>query len=256
MKRACLDWMLAAVAALIIAAAIVRAAAVLRFDPGAQLDPRGDLDMRQLLGLPGNHRISRLVASDRPPHGMAALWVDHRDGISAIVPDGAGRLRIGRDLGVAAGRRADQLTDEVLAGLDSSGWPLLPPELARLSVRVWDPAAAVYVTAGPDGKPGTAGADDDGDGAIDDVGELGASDSDDVVVAPRQDGYAAAASGEIIAAVISRGAMVDVQTAAVITAPQAADPRSPASEVWFEFAAAGEPSTAAAPGVQLVLQVQ
>src|SRR5690606_10202356 len=99
-----------------------------------------------------------------------------------------------------------------LAGLDSSGWVELPPQWQQISVRYWDAAAAVYVTAGPDGLPGIAGIDDDGNGSIDDLAELGATGSDDRVVAPGQDGYVQAAGGKILARLINRGALLPLDS--------------------------------------------
>jgi hypothetical protein len=52
---------------------------------------------------------------------------------------------------------------------------LLVTNIQGFDIKVWDPAAS----AGPDGKPGIAGVDDDGINGIDDVGEMGAPGSDD-----------------------------------------------------------------------------
>ncbi len=79
----------------------------------------------------------------------------------------------------------------------------------------WDTAAAVYLTPGADALPGVALVDDDGNGAVDDPSELGATGSDDRVVAPEQTlvteplPAVPSAPGES-ARVVSRGAMVPV----------------------------------------------
>lgn len=106
------------------------------------------------------------------------------------------------------------------------------------SVLRWDANAAVYLTAGPDGAPGIAGVDDNGDGIVDHLSELGATGSDDRVVAPGQQGYRAAARGDVISRVVSRGALVPLADDFEWSAGD------PASEVWVHLAdAAGQPVT-------------
>jgi prepilin-type N-terminal cleavage/methylation domain-containing protein len=51
-------------------------------------------------------------------------------------------------------------------------------------VKVWDPDAPVIAHPGIDGLPGLAGIDDDLNGAVDDLSELGAAGSDDLVWQP------------------------------------------------------------------------
>ncbi len=52
-------------------------------------------------------------------------------------------------------------------------------ELIRSGADVWDASLPIWITPGPDQQPGWAGWDDNGDGVIDDSGELGAAWSDD-----------------------------------------------------------------------------
>lgn len=47
---------------------------------------------------------------------------------------------------------------------------------------LWDKTLPIWITPGRDGQPGWAGWDDNGDGVIDDDGELGAAWSDDFCV--------------------------------------------------------------------------
>ncbi len=88
-------------------------------------------------------------------------------------------------------------------------------DLAFVRLLQWDPAAAVYLTPGADALPGVALVDDDGNGSVDDPSELGATGSDDRVVAPEQTlvteplPAVSSAPGES-ARVVSRGAMVPV----------------------------------------------
>ena len=87
------------------------------------------------------------------------------------------------------------------------------------SVSTWDPSALVYVTVGLDMKPGAAAVDDDGNGVVDDRGELGATGTDDRVLTPGDGGYQDAEAGSVMAAVLSRGAMRRVEGDAVIEGP-------------------------------------
>jgi hypothetical protein len=252
---------LRALVALILIAAVLRAAVLIRSVPAGSSTPP-DVDLRQALGLPGSHRLRQLVAAERSPQaGWAALWLDEVGGATAIVPDGAGRLRMSRDQATVTQLVATIQEPLTLRDLDVSAWPALPEPLSHLSLWVWDPTVPVYVTAGPDGQPGIAGIDDDGDGVIDDLGELGASHSDDRVVAPHQSGYSEAVAGEIIARVISRGSLVVAQGELLLPPRGPADAsEDSAAEVWLEFAAmdhgltTGAPA-AAPPPARIFLQV-
>ena len=86
-------------------------------------------------------------------------------------------------------------------------------------VSSWDPSALVYVTVGLDMKPGAAAVDDDGNGVVDDRGELGATGTDDQVLTPGDVGYQDAEAGKVMAAVLSRGAMRRVEGDAAIEGP-------------------------------------
>ncbi len=235
----------------IIVAAVIRGVGLARF--AADQPPSSLWDgllPRELLGLPGDHRVRRMVATPMPSGGAAVLWVDDDGAATAIMPDSNGRLRIGRGLRAIGDRNIDGWNTDTLVGLDHTDWPALPPRLARLSVHRWDESAPVYVTVGADGKPGIAGIDDDGDGVIDDLGELGATGSDDRVVAPQQPGYRAAAAGEIVSRVISRGALVAIESDLLLPPPRADDSDSEGSEVWLEFA-----GSASVEPIRLCLQV-
>jgi prepilin-type N-terminal cleavage/methylation domain-containing protein len=56
-----------------------------------------------------------------------------------------------------------------------SGEDILMTNVLKFDIKVFDPAASF----GPDGKPGVAGVDDDNNGTIDDMSELGWAGSDD-----------------------------------------------------------------------------
>jgi hypothetical protein len=255
MKVSPVDWMLRALIMFIIVAAAIRAAGLVRFSTDERFKARDELEVRQLLELPDNHRLQRLVISADALQGASVLWTDASGSVVATVPDAQGRLRISRGLALSA-----DITAHDLSELDPSDWSLLPPQLSRLTVHVWDATSPVYVTVGSDGKPGIAGVDDDGDGVVDDLGELGATGSDDEVVAPGQPGYLEAASGKIEARIISRGALVatdsDLQLPSHPTEPAAASgaataspaERAEATEVWWEFTGTAAP-------IRLCLQV-
>lgn len=49
----------------------------------------------------------------------------------------------------------------------------------KMELQQYDPTAVVAILPGLDGQPGVAGVDDDGNGAVDDRSELGATHSDD-----------------------------------------------------------------------------
>ncbi len=74
----------------------------------------------------------------------------------------------------------------------------------------WDIGASSYLIHGLDQFPGAAGVDDDGNGVVDDVSELGATGTDDSIVTPADgDAYAAAASHPS-SRVVSYGAMLPI----------------------------------------------
>ncbi len=66
---------------------------------------------------------------------------------------------------------------------------------------------------------GAVGVDDDGNGVVDDRLELGATGSDDRVLTPDDPGYDDAASGAVMAAMLSRGAMRKLTGNAVVQGP-------------------------------------
>jgi len=74
----------------------------------------------------------------------------------------------------------------------TSGSRNLPDSLTELGVdglrmEQFDPTAVVYLQPGPDGQPGVAGVDDNGDAQIDNRVELGATGSDDVCLVAAAD---------------------------------------------------------------------
>lgn len=86
----------------------------------------------------------------------------------------------------------------------------LPDSLKQLGVdsirwEVFDPQALVYLQPGADGAPGVAGVDDNGNGVVDDKGELGATRTDDrIMVTADQINF----DGPTL--VLQRGAYVEV----------------------------------------------
>ena len=224
---------LRALAILVIAAAVVRGVGLLRFAADRAPNGQDALDLRQLLSLPSHHRISGLIASNDLPHSTGILWWDGSASATAILADADGRLRVGHPQ-----IDATEADPSLLTQLDPSPWPELPPQWQQLTVHYWDAAAAVYVTAGSDGQPGIAGIDDDGNGSIDDLAELGATGSDDFVVAPGQYGYEQAAGSEILARLISRGALVPLDGELQLPPQRPLHPNETLPEVWLEFSAA------------------
>ena len=220
--------LLRALVALVIVAAVIRGGGLLRV---ASMAPPDAPMLRPRLGLPPDHRVSGLIASTAAPQSSGVLWWDASASTTAILADANGRLRIGQPpIDIAEAGPA------LLTQLDPRPWPELPPQWQRLTIAHWDAGAAVYVTAGPDGLPGIAGIDDDGNGSVDDLAELGATGSDDFVVAPGQVGYEQAAAGNILARLISRGALIPL--AGDLHLPTQHLPRAEgtAAEVWLEFA--------------------
>ncbi len=99
-------------------------------------------------------------------------------------------------------------TEYLLSG-ERAGEDVVSPGMLAFDLRWFDPRAPVYITAGADAQPGVLGADDDGNGVIDDRSELGAMHSDDQIVTPGDERFAEAARGGIIADPISHGVFVD-----------------------------------------------
>ncbi|MCG8648465.1 MAG: hypothetical protein MI861_01450, partial [Pirellulales bacterium] len=111
------------------------------------------------------------------------------------------------------------LRPEFALGGIREGEDIVSSNALAFDVQVFDPGAPVFITVGPDGQPGVALVDDDGDGSADtlhsstvpDLDELGALDSDDQVVTPNDPFfYTAVRSGSGVGAPISRGAFVDL----------------------------------------------
>lgn len=219
--------------ALVIGAAVVRGAGLLRFASYTAPSSPAPPSLRHWLGLPSDHRISGLIAqrgstADAPPRRTTGLiWWDASASATVILPDASGQLRIGQPPIDIAEREPG-----LLSQLDPSHWTKLPATWQQLTVYYWDPSAAVFVTAGPDGHPGIAGVDDDGSGTIDDPQELGATGSDDFVVAPGQRGYEQAAGGEVLARLISRGAQRPLDGQLQLPLLPGSDA---AAEVWLQF---------------------
>jgi len=94
-----------------------------------------------------------------------------------------------------------------------------PSPGTRLRISAWDRDAIVYVTVGEDDAPGVAGVDDEGNGIVDDLSEIGATGSDDVMLTPVDAGYDDAASGKTVSIILSRGAMIPVPPNQVIKGP-------------------------------------
>jgi hypothetical protein len=109
----------------------------------------------------------------------------------------------------------------------------LPREISvpvgyTLRLSQWDASAVVYVAAGADAMPGAAEVDDDGNGLVDDLRELGATGSDDVMLTPLDQGYDDARQGRVTAMAISRGAMIPTPSPSPILAPDATTISAPA----------------------------
>ncbi len=195
------------------------------------------------------HRVAWISLSRDTADGVLLRWYAR-----GLLLDGSGQPHhvdlanwLPNDLNAAL----EQLTTEWLAALPEStltaaatSQPLVG--IAQWRLGVWDADAAVYVTAGPDGQPGIAGADDNLSGVIDDLAELGSTGSDDQIVTPGQVGFDQAARGEITARRISRGAVVpldpqlDFDTDARSPSLPANSGRqrqfeSPSAEVWIDF---------------------
>ncbi|HBJ39024.1 MAG TPA: hypothetical protein DDZ51_30615 [Planctomycetaceae bacterium] len=209
-------------------------------------------DLRRLLFLDPDHRVTHFVTvpdltrpSDeiRPPSCKLA-WITIRDkpddqagasvratAILSHDADESFAVDITRLLPESNADAIAMLTPQWLQELPFPTVVSLPSHSlgqTEITVGVWDQAVPVYVTAGPDGAPGIAGTDDDGSGVVDDLGELGATGSDDFVVAPGQPGYEAAAGGQALSRLISRGAIV----AARLDQPLVVTGET---EVWLDF---------------------
>lgn len=247
--------------ALVIVAAAGRLFSLARYHRTVDLhvtDSGGPSDLRQRLFLAPDHRVTHLVAvpdmsqpSDKiRPASWKLAWItiDDAPGERASSGDRAGssfrgtailRHESGEPFAVditslladSAAEAIATLTPRWLENLHFPAAGSLPSHSlgqSDISIGVWDAGASVYVAAGPDGAPGIAGHDDDGNGVIDDLGELGATGSDDFVVAPGQSGYEAAKSGKTLSRLISRGAIV-------AAAPEEPLVLTGATEVWLDF---------------------
>ncbi len=250
-------WMFRLLAILIVSGALFRAFGLNDWSRvGASLPAADQIAFREQLGF--RHGVSVVAFVARPlrveqrPSWQVA-WLDSTGMITDLRPTyppeqlageasrGADRLRI-RRYRASDGDRADT--------------EALPSQFGGVSVAVWDPDKPIYVTVGPDGQPGVAGLDDDGSGVVDDLSELGATGSDDRIVTPGQSGYRQAASGEVLAAIISRGAVVtptraihfadssvDIE-ADVLAGWAGASAEARPREVWLEFWPSEEGATA------------
>lgn len=215
-------------------------------------DPEPPNALRQNLFLDGGHKISRLIAvHDKNRDASVAAepswriaWFTASPASSdtqpfpirgtAIIRDLNG-IFISADISSLLGPSLDSatefLTHHWLSGLRNADIRSLPNQTLRhrrLDLATWDDTAPVFVTAGPDNAPGIVNHDDDGNGVLDDLGELGITGSDDFVVAPGQPGYEAASTGQTISRLISRGAVVDVPPGQPITVIEPA-------EIWLDF---------------------
>jgi hypothetical protein len=88
------------------------------------------------------------------------------------------------------------------------------PGVTQISLQRLDPEAVVLVRAGPDGQPGVAGIDDNGNGIVDDTSELGATGSDDICRAERAEESVSEPGQQTL--ILQRGAYIpatDVQAA-------------------------------------------
>ncbi len=108
------------------------------------------------------------------------------------------------------------LNDAALPDLDSiTGISVLSDSLKVLACKPvviysWGPEASVILIPGPDLSPGVAGVDDDGNGVVDDLSELGATGTDDEILTPADgDAYTVAATSPS-SRVVSHGAMLPI----------------------------------------------
>jgi len=237
----------------------------------------------QRLNLSPDHRISRFVAVWRdlgsqptvlgdvsPPNGsdgnpntlnqwMAAWLITAGESVTggtAIVRDSDGNLAAIDLLGVlptTSPQALQALTPQWLATWDTSTHNAQRLGFRQLAIGVWKSDALVYVTGGPDNQPGRAGVDDDLNGIIDDLGELGTTLSDDQIVSPGHPDYQAAADAKVVARVIDRGTVVDVTDSAAIdlTLDTSQSAKTPSHEIWLSFSHAP-----AAPPRRICLQLK
>jgi len=154
-------------------------------------------------------------ADDRAtPAGWLVAWREGDDRLTAILPDRSGRWWGARVTGDSALRSPlewyRRLARELPVDVKELAVPPPGGEIewvslaglgtgARLVPLVWDDTAPVFITAGPDGAPGVAGVDDDGDGQLDNLRELGTTGSDDEILAPGQPGYPSNLVGDRLA---------------------------------------------------------
>lgn len=241
--------------ALVIVAVAGRLFSLARYQRSVDLqvtDSGDPSELRQNLFLAPDHRVTHFVAAADltrpvdetlgPSFKLAWITVDGDSGDqagsslrgTAVLNHHSGELfavDITSLLADSAAEAIATMTPQWLENLHFGAISSLPSHSfgeTEINIGVWDADASVYVTAGPDAAPGIAGHDDNGNGVVDELGELGATGSDDFVVAPGQAGYEAAKSGKTVSRLISRGAVV------------AATPDKPlvlsgTSEVWLDF---------------------
>lgn len=217
---------------------------------------------------PSNPTLWRLVATPGPDR---AAWITAHDDSAwqawalITLPDGrivrqSIRNRLPQDPDAAINRLSPQWLAELpLARSSDSESPDsespdsespdndLPTDqptdpISDFRILVWDPLAAVYITGGPDGQPGIAGHDDNLNGVIDDLAELGSTGSDDLIASPGHPDFDAATNGQIAARLLSHGAAVPLDERTEFdtgplraTTRQAERLESTAVEVWIEL---------------------
>lgn len=108
-----------------------------------------------------------------------------------------------------------------------AGEDLLASDVLAFDIKLFDPDAPLLGTTGGDGVYGTA-ADDDGDGSLNDLKELGWAGSDDLILSPNDPGYALALSAG--SPVVGTGEYVDLAWAKKLAAHGGSI--SPATNVW------------------------
>jgi len=99
---------------------------------------------------------------------------------------------------------------------DRRGEDVVMTGILGFDVRGWDPQAPVVLSSGADGGPGRTGQDDNGDGTNDDLLELGAAGSDDLVITPSDPGFLVVARSPLTPTtlrIVDRGAYVDLEYA-------------------------------------------
>jgi hypothetical protein len=247
--------LLTCVVVLIVVASAVRVWTLSRYYRAMQslaISPSDLSELRQQLFLDSSHRIDHLVAvadHSRPsdetlPTSWKVAWIAVEDAevdsdgetihCTVIVRNAADQL-VAIDMSSrmpdSIERAMSVITPQWLGDLDARAMADLPyHQLAHdeIHIGIWDDDAAVFVTAGPDGAPGIVEFDDNRNSLVDDMSELGATGSDDFVVAPGQVGYESAKSGQTLSRLISRGAIVDAPPGAPVELTNS-------TEVWLDF---------------------